>query len=181
MTAAGWTLLTASALSLGAGGFAVRLPGAVNNERFAPAQIFSGFGCSGANRSPAIAWSDPPPGTKSFAITIFDPDAPTGHGWRHWTVVDLPAELRGLPEGAGDAAHPRLPSGAIQTRNDFGDFGYGGPCPPAGDRPHRYRITVWALDVASLGLVARASGGEVTAALQGHAIARAALTLHYGR
>ena len=181
MTAAGWTLLTTSTLLFGAGGFAVRMPGAANHERFAQAQVFGGFGCAGANRSPAIAWSEPPAGTMSFAITIFDPDAPTGHGWMHWTVFDLPAALRELPEGAGDAAHGRLPSGAIQARNDFGAFGYGGPCPPAGDHPHRYLITVWALDIASLGLDARSSADDIAASLRRHALGQAAVTLRYGR
>ena len=100
-------------------------------------QVFNGFGCTGRNLSPALSWVHPPAGTKSFAVTLFDPDAPTGSGWWHWLVFDLPADVRGLPTGAGTLGMPGLPIGAVQSRTDYGIQGYGGPCPPPGHGLHR--------------------------------------------
>ena len=101
-----------------------------------------GFGCTGGNRSPHLRWQDPPSGTKSFAVTCFDPDAPTGSGFWHWVVVNIPPTVAELPLDAGNPASGKLPAGALQVRTDFGKPGYGGPCPPAGDHPHRYLFTV---------------------------------------
>jgi Raf kinase inhibitor-like YbhB/YbcL family protein len=103
-----------------------------------------GFGCAGGNRSPHLKWSNAPAGTKSFAITCYDPDAPTGSGFWHWLVVNIPPDVSELPLGAG-SADGTLPSGALMTRTDFGKPGYGGPCPPEGDHPHRYLFTVFAV------------------------------------
>ena len=141
------------------------------------AQVYKGSGCNGGNRSPALAWSGAPEGTRSYAVTMFDPDAPTGHGWWHWLAYDLPARTTSLPENAGAA----LPDGARQARNDFGSIGYGGACPPAGAKPHRYVITVYALPVARLAVPASASAAQVDAALERDALAKARLTLRYGR
>src|SRR5581483_1697559 len=107
-----------------------------------------GFGCAGGNKSPHIAWSGAPAGTKNFAVHCHDPDAPTGSGFWHWVVVNIPASATALPAGAGGGS--TLPAGALQVRTDFGKPGYGGPCPPEGDHPHRYFFTVFAVDTEKL-------------------------------
>lgn len=145
------------------------------------AQVYRGDGCEGGNRSPALQWSGAPAGTRSYAVTMFDPDAPTGHGWWHWLAYDLPADTQSLPEDAGRPDGNALPSGARQARNDFGSVGYGGACPPAGDAPHRYVITVYALPVAQLTVPVTASAATVDATLRRDAMASARLTLRYGR
>jgi Raf kinase inhibitor-like YbhB/YbcL family protein len=109
-----------------------------------------GFGCSGGNISPQLAWSGAPDGTKSFAVTAFDPDAPTGSGFWHWLVVNIPPTVSELAPDVGNPSAGKLPSGALQTRTDFGKPGYGGPCPPEGDHPHRYLFTVYAVGVDQL-------------------------------
>ena len=108
---------------------------------------FPGFGCNGGNVSPELTWSGAPAGTKSFAVTMYDRDAPTGSGFWHWVVFNIPATVHELPKNAGDAKANLMPPGAVQSRTDFGVPGYNGPCPPAGDKPHRYHITVFAVDV----------------------------------
>jgi Raf kinase inhibitor-like YbhB/YbcL family protein len=108
----------------------------------------AGLGCSGGNVSPQLAWSGAPDGTKSFAVTAYDPDAPTGSGFWHWVVVNIPPDVSELPAGAGSGQG--LPGGALQTRTDFGTPAYGGPCPPMGDHPHRYIFTVFAVGADQL-------------------------------
>jgi Raf kinase inhibitor-like YbhB/YbcL family protein len=145
-----------------------------------PAQhVLDGFGCSGQNRSPELKWSPPPAGTQSLAVTLYDPDAPTGSGWWHWTVFDIPPAVRGLAEGAGNDRGP-LPAGAKQGRTDFGSVGYGGPCPPVGPA-HRYVFTVWALKTKTLSLDGSASGALVGFMLNAAVIDKASLTVDYGR
>ena len=139
---------------------------------------FDGFGCSGQNRSPVLQWSGAPLEAKSFAVTVYDPDAPTGSGWWHWQVVNLPASVRELPR---NASADGLPAGAVQTRTDFGKPGYGGACPPPGHGKHRYQFTVWALDVASLPLDGEASGALTGYMLRQHALGQAQLSVHYSR
>jgi Raf kinase inhibitor-like YbhB/YbcL family protein len=145
------------------------------------ANVFNGMGCTGGNVSPALAWSGAPAGTKSFAITIYDPDAPTGSGWWHWVVFDIPAATTGLAAGAGDASKHLLPAGAVQGNTDFGAGGYGGPCPPPGDKPHHYVITVYALNVDKIDVPANATAAYVGFNLHAHAIAKAKMTALYGR
>lgn len=137
--------------------------------------VLAGFGCTGGNVSPALAWSGAPAGTKSFALTVYDPDAPTGSGWWHWVVFNLPAETTGLERG------PRhLPDRAVQSRTDFGTPGYGGPCPPAG-AVHRYVFTLHALDVDRLPLDGQSSAAMVGFMVNSHSLGRASLTPTYGR
>lgn len=145
-------------------------------EHLAAPQLFNGFGCTGDNISPHLAWENVPPETQSLAITAFDPDAPTGSGWWHWTVVNIPPTVSQLPSGAGDKESGKLPGGAVQGRNDFGYAGFGGACPPAGDKPHHYRFTVWALNTPTLPIDAQSSGALVGFMIHNHAIASAQLT-----
>lgn len=110
---------------------------------------------------PPPVLSAPPEGTESSALTVFDPDAPTGIGWWHWVVFNIPADTRELPQGAGDPEADLMPPKAVQSRTDFGTFDYGGPCPPEGREPHRYEFTLWALEVDHLPLDAEATGAMV--------------------
>ena len=137
-----------------------------------------GFGCAGGNRSPHLKWSDAPAGTKSFAITCFDPDAPTGSGFWHWLVVNIPPNVTELPEGAGSAGG-QPPAGALQTRTDFGAPGYGGPCPPPG-KPHRYYFKLYALD-SVLNLKPGAKKAEVEQVMASHILAEGQLMGTYKR
>lgn len=168
--------LAANAL---AGGFALTSPDLRDGGAVAPAQVLNGFGCTGANVSPALVWTDPPAGTKSLALTVYDPDAPTGSGWWHWVVFNIPASARALPSGAG-SGKAALPAGAVQSRTDFGAPGYGGPCPPPG-KPHRYVFTLFALDVERLDLQPDAPAAMVGFNLNAHALGTASLTATYGR
>jgi hypothetical protein len=161
--------------------FTLSSPDIAEGELIADLHAFNGFGCAGGNVSPALSWSGAPPQTKSFALTCFDPDAPTGSGFWHWLVFNIPANHTQLPRGAGDPKGPTAPKGAVQSRTDYGKMGYGGPCPPKGDKPHRYQFTVFAVDVAKLDADERSSGALVGFNLNSHTLAKATLTGLYGR
>lgn len=161
--------------------FRLSSPDVAADKPMAPAHVMSGFGCKGKNRSPALAWTDPSAGARSLALTMYDPDAPTGRGWWHWVTFDLPVNVRRLRQNAGNPEAAMMPKGAVQLRNDFGTFGYGGACPPAGAPPHRYVITLWALDVERLPFDRNAKAAEVGAYLKHHAVGQASLTTRYGR
>ena len=149
--------------------------------KIADEQVFNGFGCTGKNVSPELKWSGAPKGTKSFALLVHDPDAPTGSGWWHWVIFNIPPSVMSLPAGAGKSDGTGVPQGAIQSMTDFGQPGFGGPCPPQGDKPHRYTVTVFALKVDQLPLKPEASGAMVGYFLNQNAIAKASLTGLYGR
>lgn len=134
-----------------------------------------GFGCAGGNRSPHLRWEGAPDGTRSFAVTCFDPDAPTGSGFWHWVVVNIPAGTSELPLDAGNPASGRLPAGALQVRTDFGKPGYGGPCPPDGDHPHRYLFTVHAVSLETLPVTADTSAAVVGFYLNFNTLAKGSL------
>jgi Raf kinase inhibitor-like YbhB/YbcL family protein len=115
-------------------------------------QVFKGFGCSGENKSPQLVWKNAPMEAKSFAITVYDPDAPTGSGWWHWSLVNIPANYSQLPVNFGAQNKPELQEGMLQIKNDYGTYAFGGPCPPQGDKAHRYIFTIYALKVHKLEL-----------------------------
>jgi Raf kinase inhibitor-like YbhB/YbcL family protein len=119
-----------------------------------------GFGCAGGNKSPHLKWSGAPEGTKSFAITCYDPDAPTGSGFWHWLVVNIPPNVTELALAAGSAGG-KMPPGSLQTRTDCGKPGYAGPCPPEGDHPHRYLFTVFAVSKDKIDVGADTSAAVV--------------------
>jgi hypothetical protein len=145
-------------------------------------QVFNGFGCSGKNLSPTLSWSGAPKGTKSFALLAHDPDAPTGGaGWWHWLVVNIPASVTELKKDAGKADGSNLPAGAEQITTDFGGPGWGGPCPPAGDKPHRYNVTLYALKVEKLDLPKGPTASLAGFMVNANAIGKAMLTGRYGR
>lgn len=143
--------------------------------------VFNQFGCTGSDQSPAVSWSGEPKGTQSFAVTLYDPDAPTGSGWWHWTVFNIPASVHSLPDNAGAPGSTGLPTGAVQGRTDFGFSNYGGPCPPVGDKPHRYILTVYAVKQAKLPLDANSSGALVGYTLHFNSLGSASTMGRYGR
>lgn len=187
-------LMALSTLGAQAADFSLTSPDLASGK-FDTQFIANGFGCAGANVSPALAWRNAPAGTKSFAVMMYDPDAPTGSGFWHWAVYNIPASATGLAQGAGNSPD-KLPAPAFGGSNDFQDTGvtgvngnYGGPCPPAGDKAHRYVITVYALAVDNV----QVAGGVPktgTAALYGfvlnkglgaNLLGKASLTATYGR
>jgi len=146
--------------------------------KIGPRQIFNDAGCNGPNRSPSLTWRNAPAGTRSFAITVFDRDAP-GRGWWHWAVANVPANVTSLPENASASGALRK-LGAIEARNDFSVDGYGGPCPPPGN-PHHYIITVYALRIDTLPLAQGRPAALFDREISGSTLGSAKLTVTYGR
>ncbi|MGH7582919.1 MAG: YbhB/YbcL family Raf kinase inhibitor-like protein [Gemmatimonadales bacterium] len=161
--------------------FSLSSPDVHPGARFASAQVYNGMGCTGGNVSPALVWRGAPAATRSFAVTIYDPDAPTGSGWWHWVVFNIPRTVSSLPTGAGDPAKKLLPAGSTQGKTDFGTAAYGGPCPPAGDKPHHYIITVYALNVDKIEVPSGATAANVGFNIHAHTIDKATFTALYGR
>lgn len=143
-------------------------------ERLKDDQVYAGD-----NRSPHLRWTGFPPGARSFAVSCFDPDAPTGSGFWHWVLFDIPATVTELPGGAGSGEMVGLPAGAVHVRNDYGTRDFGGAAPPPGDGPHRYVFTVYAVDTEKLGLDADASPAKVGFMLRFHSVGRAQLVGEY--
>lgn len=146
-----------------------------NGYSLQSAQVFNQWGCTGSNKSPQLTWSDVPAGTKSFAVTMFDPDAPTGSGWWHWVAINIPPTVLSLNEGAGNVNGKYLPKGASMVTNDFGFKGFGGACPPERAKPHHYTITVYALNVAKIKLPPAASPALAGYNILAHVIDKAVL------
>jgi Raf kinase inhibitor-like YbhB/YbcL family protein len=150
-----------------------------DGEQMSENQAFDDWGMTGGNISPSLRWSGFPAETKSFAVTCFDPDAPTGSGFWHWIVLDLPASVTELETNAAGTDSSGLPEGAFQVRNDYGVKDFGGAAPPKGDTPHRYVFAVHALDVDSLGVNDEISPAVAGFNLRFHTIARAVIVPVY--
>lgn len=142
---------------------------------------FNSFGCVGDNESPQLSWKNAPEGTKSFAVTMYDPDAPTGSGWWHWVMFDIPRNVNELKSNAGNVSAELAPEGAIQSITNYGTRGYGGPCPPPGHGIHQYIITVYALKTDKLGLDANTNPAVVGYYLWNNTIAKASIVSYYQR
>jgi Raf kinase inhibitor-like YbhB/YbcL family protein len=159
--------------------FSVTSTDVADGKTLATPQVSGIFGAGGEDVSPQLSWSGFPPETRSFVVTVYDPDAPTASGFWHWAVVDIPASVTSLPSGAGDDSGSGLPAGAFQLANDAGLKRYLGAAPPAGHGPHRYFTVVHAVDVESLGIPEGATSAFLGFNLFGHTLARAVLTPVY--
>lgn len=142
-------------------------------------QVFNSFGCHGKNMSPQLMWENIPKGTKSFAITMYDPDAPTGSGWWHWVVFNIPKDTKQISTDA--SALGTLPKGSIQSKTNYGKSGFGGACPPKGSKAHAYETTVYALDVEKLDLDKDANPALVGFMINSHVIAKSSIITYYKR
>ncbi len=175
-------LLAGAALSAQAAGFTLTSTDIKQNALMSNKQVFKGFGCTGDNISPALAWSGAPAGTKSFALLVHDPDAPTGGaGWWHWVAYNIPADAKGIEGGAGTADGAKMPKGTVQNKTDFGAPGYGGACPPEGHGNHHYHFTLHALKVDKLDVPADATASLVGYMVNANSLGKAKLTALYGR
>ncbi|MFM2112871.1 MAG: hypothetical protein RLZZ271_1531 [Pseudomonadota bacterium] len=177
------TLMGSALLPLAAhaADFSLSSPSIVPGSTLGNQHVFKGFGCTGDNVSPALNWVNAPAGTKSFAVTVYDPDAPTGSGWWHWVIYNIPASANGIAVGAGNAEGKGLPAGSVQGRTDFGTYGFGGACPPVGDKPHRYIFTVHALKTDKLELPKDTTAALVGYMLNANLIAKTSFEAKYGR
>jgi hypothetical protein len=164
-----------------AASFKLTSPDVSNGGTIKAEQVFNSFGCTGSSISPELNWSGAPAATKSFAVTVYDPDAPTGSGFWHWLIANIPASTASLAKNAGDPKADLAPKGSVQSRTDFGTSGYGGPCPPKGDKPHRYIFTVFAVDTDKLDVTPETTGAVVGFNLHFHTLAKATFTGRYGR
>ena len=141
-------------------------------------QVFNSFGCTGKNISPQLSWGNAPAGTKSFAVTVYDPDAPTGSGWWHWVVFNIPKSVDQLKTGASNST---MPKGVIESATSYGSKGFGGACPPKGDKAHRYIFTAYALNTEKIEQNADARPELIGFFLNSHVIAKASIMAYYGR
>lgn len=164
-----------------AGDFTLASPTIKPGASLTDDQVFNGFGCSGKNQSPALQWTAGPAGTKSYAITVYDPDAPTGSGWWHWIVYNIPADVTELSTGAGDSSGKLLPPGAVQGRTDYGSHAFGGACPPQGDKPHRYIFTVYSLKIDKIIIPDDATAALIGFSIHANSLGKASFTAMYGR
>jgi len=174
--AVGSAVLIGALMGVGAASaMTVTSPDIKPGAKIADEQVFNGWDCTGKNVSPALSWSGAPKDTKSFAVSLYDPDAPTGSGFWHWVVFNIPASTTSIPLNAGDVKKKLMPKGAIQSRTDFGVPGYGGPCPPKGDAPHHYHFTIFAVDTPKLDGDENISAAVVGFQLHFHTLAKAEL------
>lgn len=174
-------VLCAASVSVAAHNLVVESPDMQRGRPLSNAQVFDGFGCTGSNQSPALKWGPLPAGTKSIAITAYDPDAPTGSGWWHWIVYNIRPSQSEVTTGAGVTGGSALPPGAKMGRNDFGAAAYGGACPPPGAKAHRYVFTVYALKIESIEVPADASAALIGFMLNSNTISKGSLVVKFGR
>jgi Raf kinase inhibitor-like YbhB/YbcL family protein len=167
-------------LTAGAEAFQVNVAKLKANDVVPARFVYNHSGCSGENISPEISWSGVPASAKSLAIVVWDQDAPVSGGFYHWVIVNLPVETKKLVEGAGNVASRKAPNGSIQLLNDWGETGYGGPCPPGNSR-HRYHFIVYALSAQQLPVTAQSKISEATAAIKKSTVASAEQVLVYGK
>src|ERR1700727_1118251 len=178
----GAALFSATLAAGGAHALSLTSPDIEPGAKISDEQVASSMmGCPGKNISPALSWSGAPEGTKSFALSVYDPDAPTGSGFWHWVVFNIPPDVTSLPKGAGDPKGPAAPKGAVESRTDFGVPGYGGPCPPKGDAPHHYHFTIFAVDTPKLDGDENNSAAFVGFQLHFHTLAKAELVGLWGQ
>ena len=171
-----FTLLLALTTNVQAEGFYLSssdIQGQIAND-----QVFNSFGCTGKNISPQLSWKNAPAGTKSFAITVYDPDAPTGSGWWHWLVFNIDKSVDNLKTGASNHA---MPGGAVESSTSYGSKGFGGACPPKGDKAHRYIFTVYALNTEKIDQDSAARPELIGFFLNSHVIAKASIMAYYSR
>lgn len=159
--------------------FQVTSSDVADGQELPTAQVSGIFGAGGEDVSPQLSWSGFPDGTKSFAVTVYDPDAPTASGFWHWAVADIPVTTTSLPSGAGDDTGSGLPAGAWQLRNDASLARFLGAAPPAGHGQHHYAIAVHAVDVETLGIPKESTPAFLGFNLSGHTLARAVITPWY--
>ncbi|ESA33963.1 kinase inhibitor [Leptolyngbya sp. Heron Island J] len=176
--AIGLLLTTMLASSASAQEFNLTSATVSEGEMLTNAHVFEGFGCEGENESPQLSWTGAPEGTKSFAINVYDPDAPTGSGWWHWNVVNLPVSTNSIAQDA--SVNNNLPGEAIEIRNDYGTIGFGGACPPPGE-VHRYIFTVYALGTERLELPENPSNALVGFMIRANMLDSASITAVYHR
>ncbi|HEX7348437.1 MAG TPA: YbhB/YbcL family Raf kinase inhibitor-like protein [Rhodanobacteraceae bacterium] len=169
-------LALAPAAAFAATGFTLTSPTLVAGHAMPLADVYTL--CGGGNQSPPLRWAGAPAGTRSYAVSMIDTDVPGGF-W-HWIAFDISIGAHGLNAGAGTPHSGNAPGDTVQLKNDFGNAGYSGPCPPAG-KPHHYVITVYALNVPELGLAAHFSRADALAAIRRHTLAKAALSVNWGR
>jgi Raf kinase inhibitor-like YbhB/YbcL family protein len=159
--------------------FRLQSPSIKPNGLLPIAQVYNATGCTGQNTSSALSWHGAPSGTQSYAVTLYDPDAPSGSGWWHWLLYNIPATVTSLPEHASDASGQLLPAGAVQGHTDSRNVGFEG-CPEAGEKPHRYDFTVYALKIEKIDVPADSSAAMLGYMMHANALAHATLMARYG-
>lgn len=169
------------ATGLHAEAFKLTSPDVGPDKPLAQEFVYNGFGCTGGNQSFELNWSGAPEGANSFVVTHFDPDAMKGKGFWHWFVVDIPASATGLPRNAGAADNSNLPAGARQLKTSFGKAAFGGSCPPPGDKPHKYVVTVYAMKTPKIELPADTTPTQALPVVEADALGKASLTYTFGR
>ncbi len=151
------------------------------NATISNRHVFSGFGCNGENISPQISWKNAPKETKSFALTVYDPDAPTGSGWWHYVAINIPKNQTKLPSNFAAEDKFKIADDVLQVRNDFGVYKFGGPCPPKGDKPHRYVFTIYALKSEKLEVSESSTAALAGFMINQNILAKASFEAFYGR